>query len=156
MTLVNGAVYGLEFKALSKLLSMGALDPFADEGGDQRAAESVDFVTPGDAGLPPKDPVLKACMHRMIARRVAFTATSWLWPVVLGTGKSGGEGRASAGGRRGMAPVGVARCRRGRGSRRQLEIFRAFRRRVCAFIECGGETRQGFLEKTRAALLVSH
>ncbi|CAM9399649.1 unnamed protein product [Ectocarpus fasciculatus] len=128
MTLVHGAVYGLEFKSLSKLLSMGALDPFADEGGDKRAAEFIDLVTTGDAGLPPKDPVLKACMHRMIARRVAFTATSWLWPVAISAGKPGSELRVSAGWRRGMAPVGVATCRPGRGRRRQLEVFRAFRR----------------------------
>ncbi|CAM9915131.1 unnamed protein product [Ectocarpus sp. 12 AP-2014] len=128
MALVNGAVYGLEFKSLSKLLSMGALDPFADEGGDERAAEYIELVTPADAGLPPKDPVLKACMHRMIARRVAFTATSWLWPLVLSAGKSGGGGRASAGWRRGMAPVSIARCRPERRRHRQLELFPAFRR----------------------------
>ncbi|CAM9726342.1 unnamed protein product, partial [Scytosiphon promiscuus] len=82
MSLVHGAVYGLEVKSLSKLLSMGALDPYADKGGDEAAARFIDHVTPGDSasGIPPKNPVLKACVRRMLARRVAFTAPSWLWP----------------------------------------------------------------------------
>eukprot|EP00903_Cladosiphon_okamuranus_P018586 g17109.t1 len=76
MTLVQGAAYGLDVRSLSKLLGVGAVAPFTHDG---RAAEHVDLFTPSDAHLPPKDPVRKAAMHRIIARRSAFTATSWLW-----------------------------------------------------------------------------
>lgn len=120
--MVNLSVYELQFKVLSKLLSMGALAPFAYDGGPSRAAAFVDLVTPDDYNRAPKAPAQKACMHRMIARHFAFTAVSWLWPPVLAVTTK--QPRRGGGGRtRWALPVSVFRPSVGKN--RQLEVSRA-------------------------------
>eukprot|EP00752_Nemacystus_decipiens_P008237 g7365.t2 len=121
MSLVQGAAYGLELRSLSKLLSMGALEPFSQKGGDGGAAEYVELVTRSDAHLPPKNPARKAAMHRMIARRPAFTARSWLWPTAGGRQRGSGAGSGA-----GRSRVSVFRPEQG--ALRSVVVARALRR----------------------------
>lgn len=121
---MQGAAYGLEAKSLSRLLSMGALDPAALGGGDGRAAEYVDLVTASDASLPPKDPKRKAAMHRMIARRPAFTAVSWLWPPPPGGAPQRGASAVVAGA--GLPRVSVFRAEEGK--HRNVQVMRVLDR----------------------------
>ncbi|CAN0189204.1 unnamed protein product [Pylaiella littoralis] len=110
MTLVNLSVYELQFKVVSKLLSMGAMVPLTNHGGPWQAASFISFVSPDDADRPPKDPVRKFCMHLMLARYAAFTAASWLWPVAAATVKqSRRKGSGAGSGKQPTLPVSAYR-----------------------------------------------